>query len=32
MLKMLAEEVHLEGLVREPPDTEALFAQATRGT
>jgi 4,5-dihydroxyphthalate decarboxylase len=32
MLKMLAEEVRLEGLVRELPDTEALFAQATRGT
>lgn len=32
MLKMLAEELQLEGLVRERPDTEALFAHATRGT
>ena len=32
MLKMLAEEVTSEGLVRELPDTEALFAEATRGT
>jgi 4,5-dihydroxyphthalate decarboxylase len=32
MLKMLAEELHSEGLVRERPDTEALFAEATRGT
>jgi hypothetical protein len=29
---MLAEEVTSEGLVRELPDTEALFAEATRGT
>jgi 4,5-dihydroxyphthalate decarboxylase len=32
MLKMLAEELHLEGLVRDLPNTEALFAEATRGT
>jgi 4,5-dihydroxyphthalate decarboxylase len=32
MLKMLAEELHLEGLVREPPDIGGLFAEATRGT
>src|SRR5687768_8158352 len=32
MLKMVAEEVYSEGLVREPPDTESLFAEATRGT
>ena len=32
MLKMLAEEVYSEGLVREPPDAESLFAEATRST
>jgi 4,5-dihydroxyphthalate decarboxylase len=32
MLKMVAEEVYAEGLVRELPDTESLFAEATRGT
>jgi 4,5-dihydroxyphthalate decarboxylase len=32
MLKVVAEEVYSEGLVREMPDTESLFAQATRGT
>jgi 4,5-dihydroxyphthalate decarboxylase len=32
MLKMLADELHLEGLVQELPDTEALFAESTRGT
>jgi 4,5-dihydroxyphthalate decarboxylase len=32
MLKTVAEEVYSEGLVRELPDTELLFAEATRGT
>jgi 4,5-dihydroxyphthalate decarboxylase len=32
MLQMLAQELHLEGLVRELPNTEALFAEATRAT
>jgi hypothetical protein len=32
MLKVLAEEVYSEGLVREPPDAESLFAEATRST
>jgi 4,5-dihydroxyphthalate decarboxylase len=32
MLKILAEEVYSEGLVRELPDTESLFVEATRGT
>lgn len=32
MLKMLAEELQLEGLVRELPDAEALFAESTRRT
>lgn len=32
MLEMLAEELQSEGLVRERPDTQALFAHATRGT
>ena len=32
MLKMAAEEVFAEGLVRKMPDTESLFAAETRGT
>lgn len=32
MLKMLADEVYSEGLVRKLPDTEALFAEATHRT
>jgi hypothetical protein len=32
MLKMVAEQVYSEGLVRELPDTESLFAESTRAT
>jgi 4,5-dihydroxyphthalate decarboxylase len=32
MLKMAAEEVYAEGLVRKLPNTESLFAETTRGT
>ena len=32
MLKTVAEQVYLEGLVRELPDTESLFAESTRAT
>jgi 4,5-dihydroxyphthalate decarboxylase len=32
MLKTVAEQVHSEGLVRERPEMDSLFAESTRGT